>query len=43
MVPHPKEIDVSTQDVRQATVRVVDPEDSATLVTFFPVESPKGS
>ena len=43
MVTHPKEIDVATQDVRQATVRVVDPEDSATLITFFPVESPTGS
>jgi len=43
MVPHPKEIDVSTQDVRQAAVRVVDPEDTATLITSFPVESRTGS
>ncbi|WP_433455211.1 DUF5335 family protein [Streptomyces sp. CA-142005] len=39
MVPHPKEVDVSTPDVTEAAVRVVDPEDTATLITFFPAES----
>lgn len=36
---HPKEIDVSTVGVRETAVRVVDQEDSATLITFYPVES----
>ncbi|GHE47316.1 hypothetical protein GCM10017771_68090 [Streptomyces capitiformicae] len=36
-------IDVSTQDVPEAAVRVVDPEDTATLITFFPVQAPTGS
>ncbi|MFS4093925.1 DUF5335 family protein [Streptomyces sp. AF1A] len=39
MVPHPKAVDVSTPDVAEAAVRVVDPEDTATLITFFPAES----
>ncbi|MET9176406.1 DUF5335 family protein [Streptomyces misionensis] len=39
MVPHPKEVDVSTPDAAEAAVRVVDPEDTATLITFFPAES----
>jgi hypothetical protein len=39
IVQHPKEIDVSTEDVPEAAVRIMDQEDTATLITFFPVES----
>ncbi|MEW2418490.1 DUF5335 family protein [Streptomyces sp. NPDC046866] len=36
MVPHPKGVDTSTPDVREAAVRVLDPDGTATLITFFP-------
>ncbi|MFK4144860.1 DUF5335 family protein [Streptomyces sp. NPDC004065] len=39
MIPHPKDVALSTPDVAEAAVRVVDPEDTATLITFFPAES----
>lgn len=39
MVQHPKEIDVATADVPEAAVRILDQEDTATLITFFPVRS----
>ncbi|MEV0411682.1 DUF5335 family protein [Streptomyces sp. NPDC050448] len=38
MVPRPQEIDVSTENVPEAAVQVVDPEGTATLITFFPSE-----
>ncbi|TVL91282.1 DUF5335 family protein [Streptomyces sp. SAJ15] len=39
MVQHPKEIDVATAGVPEAAVRVLDQEDTATLISFFPVTS----
>ncbi|MEV5936563.1 DUF5335 family protein [Streptomyces sp. NPDC093250] len=39
MVPHPQSVELSTPDVTEAAVRVVDQEGTATLVTFFPAES----
>ncbi|MFF8605689.1 DUF5335 family protein [Streptomyces sp. NPDC015346] len=39
MVQHPKEIDVSTVDVPEPAVRVLDQEDTATLITFYPATS----
>lgn len=39
IVTQPKEVDVSTCDVPQPVVRVVDVEDTATLITFFPGDS----
>ncbi|MET7761957.1 DUF5335 family protein [Streptomyces sp. NPDC005336] len=43
MVSHPKEIDVATLDIPETAVRVVAPDESATLITFYPAESGKGS
>ncbi|MFI8326842.1 DUF5335 family protein [Streptomyces sp. NPDC085529] len=39
MVEHPKEIDVSTVDVPESAVRVLDRDDVATLITLFPAGS----
>ncbi|MER7519255.1 DUF5335 family protein [Streptomyces sp. NPDC126499] len=39
MVRHPKEIDISTVGVPEPAVRVLDGDDAATLITFFPAES----
>ncbi|MFG3479508.1 DUF5335 family protein [Streptomyces sp. NPDC047980] len=36
MVAHPKEIDIATEDIPETAVRVVAPDDTATLITFFP-------
>ncbi|MFJ8213448.1 DUF5335 family protein [Streptomyces sp. NPDC096033] len=38
IVAHPKEIDVATVEVPEAAVRVLDQEDTATLITFYPAE-----
>ncbi|MFF9378546.1 DUF5335 family protein [Streptomyces griseoluteus] len=43
LVSHPTEIDVATQDVPEPAVRIVDKDGTATLITFFPQESGKGS
>ncbi|MFE1787050.1 DUF5335 family protein [Streptomyces sp. NPDC059525] len=36
IVAHPKEIDVSTVDVPETAIRVLDQDDTATLITFYP-------
>ena len=43
MVPHPKEIDVATLDIPEDAVRIVATDGTATLTTFYPVESGTGS
>ncbi|MFI2367628.1 DUF5335 family protein [Streptomyces sp. NPDC018833] len=43
MVPHPQEIDITTLATSQTAVRVLDPEGTATLITFYPVEPASGS
>ncbi|MBW8087986.1 MULTISPECIES: DUF5335 family protein [Streptomyces] len=39
MVAHPTEVDITTEDVPEAAVRVVAPDGTATLITFYPEES----
>ncbi|MYU13482.1 hypothetical protein GTZ78_23020 [Streptomyces sp. SID8361] len=39
MVSHPTEVDVATEDIPEAAVRVVAPDGTATLITFYPEES----
>jgi hypothetical protein len=41
MVPHPKEVEVTSSDVPEPAVRLVDPDRSITLITFYPAESGK--
>ena len=41
MVPHPKEVEVATRDIPEPAVRLVDPDGSITLITFYPAESGK--
>ncbi|MFF8846496.1 DUF5335 family protein [Streptomyces sp. NPDC015127] len=43
MVPHPQEIDITTLATSQHAVRVLDPEGTATLITFYRAEREAGS
>ncbi|MEU7056478.1 DUF5335 family protein [Streptomyces sp. NPDC046197] len=43
LVSHPREVDVTTQDIPEPAVRIVDQDGTATLITFFPQESGTGS
>lgn len=39
IVQHPQEVDVLMVDVPEPAVRILDQEDTATLITFYPAES----
>ena len=43
MVPHPREIEVTSSDAAEPAVRLVDRDGSVTLVTFYPVHYPAPS